>query len=70
MGDPEPAAIPWHHDQYPQNQIGALATVLWPESRCLLPMSSFCEYADAKLRKTPTWFAIDESRLLVAFAAI
>ena len=33
-------------------------------------MSSFCEYADTKPRKTPKWFAIDESRPLVAFAGI
>jgi putative SOS response-associated peptidase YedK len=43
---------------------------LAPESRCLVPMSSFCEYADTKPKKTPRWFAIDESRPLVAFAGI
>ena len=43
---------------------------LTPEARCLVPMSSFCEYADTKPRKTPKWFAIDESRPLVAFAGI
>jgi len=43
---------------------------LKPESRCLVPMSSFCEYADTKPRKTPKWFALDESRPLVAFAGI
>jgi putative SOS response-associated peptidase YedK len=43
---------------------------LKPEYRCLVPMSSFCEYADTKPRKTPKWFALDESRPLVAFAGI
>jgi putative SOS response-associated peptidase YedK len=43
---------------------------LKPESRCLVPMSSFCEYADTKPRKTPKWFAMDDSRPLVAFAGI
>jgi putative SOS response-associated peptidase YedK len=43
---------------------------LKPESRCLVPMSSFCEYADTKPNKTTKWFAIDESRPLVAFAGI
>jgi putative SOS response-associated peptidase YedK len=43
---------------------------LAPESRCLVPISSFCEYADTKPKKTPRWFAIDESRPLVAFAGI
>jgi putative SOS response-associated peptidase YedK len=33
-------------------------------------MSSFCEYADTKPKKTPKWFAIDETRPLVAFAGI
>ena len=28
-----------------------------PKFRCLVPMTSFCEYADTKPRKTPTWFA-------------
>jgi putative SOS response-associated peptidase YedK len=31
-----------------------------------VPISSFCEYADT----TPKWFAIDETRPLVAFAGI
>lgn len=33
-------------------------------------MTSFCEYADTKPKKTPTWFAVDESRPLIAFAGI
>jgi putative SOS response-associated peptidase YedK len=43
---------------------------LGPESRCLVPFTSFCEYADTKPKKTSKWFAIDESRPLVAFAGI
>jgi putative SOS response-associated peptidase YedK len=43
---------------------------LAPESRCLVPMSSFCEYAGTMPPKTPKWFAIDETRPLVAFAGI
>ena len=43
---------------------------LGPANRCLVPMSSFCEYADTKPKKTPMWFAIDDSRPLVAFAGI
>ena len=30
---------------------------LGPKNRCLVPFTSFCEYADTKPRKTPTWFA-------------
>jgi putative SOS response-associated peptidase YedK len=37
-------------------------------NRCLVPATSFCEYADTKPRKTPTWFALSEDRPLFAFA--
>ncbi len=43
---------------------------LGPQHRCLVPVTSFCEYADTKPRKTPTWFALDDSRPLFAFAGI
>src|SRR3954452_18125084 len=43
---------------------------LKPEFRCLVPVSSFSEYADTKPRKTPVWFALDEDRPLFAFAGI
>jgi putative SOS response-associated peptidase YedK len=43
---------------------------LKPENRCVVPFTSFCEYADTKPRKTPTWFARDESRPLAFFAGI
>lgn len=43
---------------------------LKPSNRCLVPATSFCEYADTKPRKTPTWFALDESRPVFAFAGI
>ena len=39
-------------------------------SRCLVPATSFCEYADTKPKKTPKWFALDESRPLFAFAGL
>jgi hypothetical protein len=39
-------------------------------NRCLVPGTSFCEYADTKPRKTPTWFALGEDRPLFAFAGI
>jgi putative SOS response-associated peptidase YedK len=35
-----------------------------------VPATSFCEYADTKPRKTPTWFAISEDRPLFAFAGL
>jgi putative SOS response-associated peptidase YedK len=43
---------------------------LKPQNRCVVPFTSFCEYADTKPKKTPTWFAFDESRPLAAFAGI
>ena len=43
---------------------------LRPESRCVVPFTSFCEYADTKPKKTPTWFALDEARPLSFFAGI
>jgi putative SOS response-associated peptidase YedK len=43
---------------------------LKPQNRCVVPFTSFCEYADTKPRKTPTWFALDESRPLAVFAGI
>lgn len=43
---------------------------LKPEYRCLVPVSSFSEYADTKPKKTPTWFALNEDRPLFAFAGI
>jgi putative SOS response-associated peptidase YedK len=43
---------------------------LMPENRCVVPWTSFCEYADTKPKKTPTWFAFDETRPLAVFAGI
>ncbi len=39
-------------------------------SRCIVPATSFCEYADTKPRKTPTWFALGDDRPLFAFAGL
>jgi putative SOS response-associated peptidase YedK len=35
-----------------------------------VPFTSFCEYADTKPRKTPTWFALNDDRQLAFFAGI
>ncbi|EJW10844.1 Uncharacterized protein DUF159 [Rhodovulum sp. PH10] len=43
---------------------------LKPENRYLVPFTSFCEHADTKPKKTPTWFAFDETRPLALFAGI
>ena len=39
-------------------------------NRCLAPVNAFCEYADTKPRKTPVWFAHEETRPLFAFAGV
>ena len=43
---------------------------LGPESRSLVPATSFCEWEGTKQRKTPLWFAFDETRPLFAFAGL
>jgi putative SOS response-associated peptidase YedK len=43
---------------------------LTPQHRCVVPFTSFCEFADTKPRKTPTWFALNEGRPLAVFAGI
>lgn len=43
---------------------------LGPGNRCLVPFTSFCEYEDTKPRKTPVWFAADDSRPLLFFAGV
>jgi putative SOS response-associated peptidase YedK len=43
---------------------------LAPEHRCVVPFTSFCEFANPKPKKTPTWFAFSEDRPLAFFADI
>ena len=43
---------------------------LGKHNRCIVPATSFCEYADAKPRKTPKWFALSQDRPLFAFAGL
>src|SRR5437899_1855680 len=43
---------------------------LEPANRCVVPATSFCEYAETKPRKTPMWFALSEDRPLFAFAGL
>jgi putative SOS response-associated peptidase YedK len=42
---------------------------LGPENRCLVPVTSFCEWTDSKPKVTH-WFAISEHRPLFAFAGL
>lgn len=43
---------------------------LGPESRCLVPFSSFSEYDTIDGKKVPVWFALDDTRPLICFAGI
>jgi hypothetical protein len=52
--------------QHPECKKPALARV----ARCVVPFTSFCEYADSRPRKTPTWFALHENRPLAVFAGL
>jgi putative SOS response-associated peptidase YedK len=39
-------------------------------NRCVVPWTSFCQYAPTTPTKTPTWFGLAEDRPLAAFAGI
>lgn len=70
-GIPGPKA----YGEHPVTNVRNVRSPHWrpwlkPEFRCLVPVSSFSEYADTKPRKTPVWFALDGDRPLFAFAGI
>src|SRR5262245_22791820 len=54
--------------QHPQHVLAALAHVLKPENRCLVPANSFAEYAPEPnpetKKKDVVWFAVNETRPL------
>jgi putative SOS response-associated peptidase YedK len=59
----------------PVTNIRTVASPHWRgwlsrRNRCFVPATSFCEYAPTTPRKTPTWFALSEERLLLAFAGL
>jgi putative SOS response-associated peptidase YedK len=59
----------------PVTNIRNVASPRWcgwlsARNRCLVPATSFCECADTRPRKTPTWFALSEERPLFAFAGL
>jgi putative SOS response-associated peptidase YedK len=63
------------HGGLPVTNIRNAASPHWRQwlgkgSRCIVPATSFCEYADTKPRKTPIWFALGEERPLFAFAGL
>lgn len=65
---------PWQGDRGITN-VRNLESNYWRrwlgrDHRCLVPATSFCEWADTKPRKTPTWFALGDERPAFAFAGI
>lgn len=70
-GIPGPKAF----GEHPVTNVRNVASPHWrawlkPEFRCLVPVTSFSEYADTKPRKTPVWLALSEERPVFAFAGI
>ncbi|MFC4171368.1 SOS response-associated peptidase [Microvirga sp. GCM10011540] len=70
-GFPPPPKVGNH----PVTNVRNVGSPFWrawlkPEHRCLVPVTSFSEYADTQPRKTPVWFAQSEDRPLMAFAGI
>ena len=71
-GFPPPPNVPGKH---PVTNVRNTASSYWKpylsaQHRCLVPFTSFSEYADKGGKKIPTWFARDEDRPLMAFAGI
>ena len=70
-GFPSPTGAPGNRAV---TNIRNMASSYWrgwlkPEWRCLVPATSFCEYAPGK-PAVPHWFALGEDRLLFAFAGL
>jgi putative SOS response-associated peptidase YedK len=60
---------------YPITNIRNVKSPHWrrwlkPENRCVVPWTSFCEYADTKPKKTPMWFAFEDTMPLAVFAGV
>jgi putative SOS response-associated peptidase YedK len=43
---------------------------LLARNRCVVPATSFCEFADTRPSKTPVWFGLGEDRPLFGFAGL
>jgi putative SOS response-associated peptidase YedK len=63
------------YGEKPTTNIRNIASPHWrrwlgPQNRCVVPMSSFCEYATVDGKKIPTWFAQGQDRPLMVFGGI
>lgn len=66
---------PKQFSEHPVTNVRNVKSPHWrpwlkPEYRCLVPVSSFSEYADTKPKKIPVWFGLADDRPLFAFAGI
>lgn len=70
-GFPPPPGVPGNRPVTNVRNTGSGYWRAWmkPEQRCLVPASSFCEYAPGK-PAVPHWFALNEDRPLFAFAGL
>ena len=66
-GPPQFGGADHQHQEHHEPPLASLASAA---NRCLVPVNSFCDWAPTKPKKTPTWFALDDSRPLFAFAGI
>ena len=61
-------------NKHPQHFFAALARLVKPENRCLVPFNCFAEYAPEPnpetKKKDVIWFAINDDRPLICFAGI
>jgi putative SOS response-associated peptidase YedK len=69
-----PPPLNYSRPATPVINVRNLKTSYWrswvkPGHRCLVPATSFCEWADGR-PKVAHWFALDDSRPLFAFAGI
>jgi hypothetical protein len=63
-GFPPPPKVGNH----PVTNVRNVSSPFWrawlkPQYRCLVPLTSFSEYADTKPRKTPIWFALNKDAI-------
>jgi putative SOS response-associated peptidase YedK len=75
MGHAVTTACAWGaRHEHSQHVIAALARLAETEHRCLVPASSFAEYAPEPnpetKKKDVVWFALNDERPLFAFAGI
>ena len=70
-GFPSPPGVPGNRPVTNIRNTGSAYWRVWmqPQYRCLVAVTSFCEYAAGK-PAVPHWFALDDTRPLFAFAGL